>query len=181
MKYYNEITLKDGRRCVLRNGRAEDAEELLGVFLLTHEQTDFQLTYPEENTFTAESEAEFLKDKEESENEIEILAVVDGKIVGSAGISSVGKKEKLKHRAEFGIGIDKDFWGLGIGKALTEACIECAKKAGYAQLELSVVGGNARALDLYRKAGFKEYGRNPRGFLSKYSGYQELCEMRLEL
>lgn len=31
------------------------------------------------------------------------------------------------------------------------------------------------------KAGFTEFGRNPRGFRSRLSGYQELVYMRLEL
>ncbi|MBQ7681453.1 MAG: GNAT family N-acetyltransferase, partial [Oscillibacter sp.] len=53
--------------------------------------------------------------------------------------------------------------------------------AGYAQLELAAVSENARALALYRSAGFVEYGRNPRGFRSRLTGWQELVLMRLEL
>ena len=87
----------------------------------------------------------------------------------------------MKHRAEFGIALSKEYWGLGLGRALTEACIACAKEAGYTQLELDVVAENESALALYRKVGFVEYGRNPRGFLSRISGYQELVYMRLEL
>jgi ribosomal protein S18 acetylase RimI-like enzyme len=90
-------------------------------------------------------------------------------------------KEKVKHRAEFGISVDKAYWGLGIGRALTEACIECAKEAGYAQLELEVVAENRSALTLYESVGFVEYGRNPKGFRSRLTGWQELVLMRLEL
>lgn len=123
----------------------------------------------------------FLKAKTESSNEIEIIAVIDGKIAGTAGIDALGNKYKTKHRAEFGIGIAKEFWGLGIGRALTEACIECAKEAGYTQLELDVVSDNASAISLYKKVGFVEYGRNPKGFNSRISGYQELIYMKLDL
>jgi len=62
-----------------------------------------------------------------------------------------------------------------------EACIECAKKAGFEQIELNVIADNSRAIDMYEKAGFVEFGRNPRGFKSRISGYQELVYMRLEL
>ena len=109
------------------------------------------------------------------------MAELDGKLVGSAGIGCVGRKVKIKHRAEFGISVDKDFWGLGIGRALTKACIECAKNAGYAQLELEAVAENGAALDLYKSVGFVEYGRNPRGFRSRFSGWQEIVLMRLVL
>ena len=105
----------------------------------------------------------------------------DGKVVGTAGITAVGDNYKVKHRAEFGISILENYWGLGIGRALTEACIECARKAGYIQLELDVVADNKRAITLYKRAGFQEYGRNPKGFQSRLTGFQELVLMGLEL
>lgn len=181
LKYNKIILLKDGRKYCLRNGTENDAHEVLDVFNLTHAETDYLLTYPDENSFTVEQEGAFLKAKTESSNEIEIVAVVDGKIAGTAGIDAVGNKDKTKHRAEFGIGIAKEFWGLGLGRALTEACIECAKEAGYTQLELDVVSDNASAISLYKKVGFVEYGRNPKGFNSRISGYQELVYMKLDL
>lgn len=181
MEYRATIQLKDGRTCVLRNGTEQDGQALLDNFLLTHSQTDYLLTYPDEAKMTADQEAAFLKEKTTSEDEIEIIAEVAGLVVGSAGIGRIGGKEKVKHRAEFGISVDKAWWGLGIGRALTRACIECARAAGYAQLELEVVAENTTAISLYRSVGFTEFGRNPKGFRSQLSGWQELVLMRLEL
>ena len=180
MKYQKEIILKDGATCLLRGAGEQDAAEVLRSFNLTHAETDHLLTYPEENSFTVAEEAGFLKAREESANAIEIGAFVDGKVVGSAGIEPIGDKEKIRHRADFGIAIEKAYWGRGIGKALTLACIECAKQAGFLQLELEVVAENAAAVRLYEAAGFREYGRNPKGFRSR-RGWQELVLMRLEL
>ena len=106
---------------------------------------------------------------------------MDDRIVGTAGIEAIGKKDKIKHRAEFGICIEKAYWGRGIGRALTKGCIDCAKAAGYSQLELEVVSDNAAAVSLYKSLGFTEYGRNPRGFRSRMTGWQEVVLMRLEL
>lgn len=181
MKYHKTVTLKDGRACTIRNGTEQDGQAMLDIFLLTHEQTDYLLTYPDEPGMTADQEAEFLKGRTESDNEIELLAEVGGSVVGAAGIGCVGKKDKIKHRAEFGISVDKAYWSLGIGRALTEACIECARAAGYAQLELEAVADNQSALKRYESVGLVEYGRNPRGFLSRLNGWQELVLMRLEL
>ena len=181
MKYNKIITLKNGKEAILRNGEFADGEAVFVNFNETHAETDYLLSYPDENSFNAQQEAEFLKNKTESPNEIEIVALVDGVVAGTAGIEAVGAKYKLKHRAELGIAILKEYWGLGIGKALMEACIECAKEAGYTQLELNVVAENERAVVLYRKMGFVEYGRNPRGFNSRVSGYQEVVYMLLEL
>jgi RimJ/RimL family protein N-acetyltransferase len=175
MEYHKTITLKDGRACTLRNGTAEDGQALLKIFNLTHTQTDYLLTYPEEHSYTAEDEAELLRRKTDSADEIELLAFVDGAIVGSAGVTCVGRKEKIRHRAEFGISVDKAYWGLGVGRALTKACIECAKRAEYAQLELEVVAENRSAIALYESVGFVEYGRNPKGFRSRLTAGRRSC------
>ena len=181
MKYKQTITLKNGKEAVLRNGEADDGQAVYENFNATHAETDYLLSYPDENSYDPEQEAKFLDEKANSPNEIEIVALVDGKVAGMAGIEAVGAKYKLRHRAEFGISILREYWGLGLGKALTNACIQCAREAGYAQLELNVVAENERAVSLYKSVGFEEFGRNPRGFNSRVSGYQELVYMRLEL
>ncbi len=181
MKYEQKITLKNGKEALLRNGDGADGAAVLEVFNLAHEETDYLLTYSDENSFTREQEAQFLEEKTKSPNEIEIIAIVDEKVVGTAGIDAIGKKYKVKHRADFGISLLKEYWGLGLGKELTKACIQCAKEAGYSQMELNVVAENERAISLYRSLGFVEFGRNPKGFNSRITGYQELISMRLEL
>ncbi len=181
MKYQEKIMMNNGKEALIRNGEGSDGQEVFDVFNRTHEETDYLLTYPDENAFDAQEEAAFLEKKTDSPDEIELVAVVDGKIAGTAGIEAVGKKDKIRHRAEFGICILKEYWGLGLGKALTKACIRCAKEAGYAQLELDVVAENERAIAMYRNLGFVEFGRNPRGFKSRITGYQELVCMLLEL
>ena len=181
MKYNQTILLKDGREALLRNGEASDGAAVYEVFNLTHAETDYLLSYPDENSLDPEQEANYLQEKADSTDGIEIIAVLDGRPVGMAGIEPVGKKYKVKHRADFGISILKDYWGLGLGRALAAACIQCAREAGYAQLELNAVAENENALNLYRSLGFVEYGRNPKGFNSRISGYQELVYMLLEL
>ena len=180
MKYSKDVVIKNNKKCLIRNAVGDDAQEVLDIFLLTHEQTDYLSSYKDETSFDAEFEREFLTNIERSEKEVYLCAVIDGHIVGTASVFAVGAN-KVGHRAEFGIAIDKDYWGIGIGQALTAACIECAKNSGYAQLELEVVSDNSGAIALYKKMGFTEFGRNPRGFYSRFQGWQELVSMRLEL
>ena len=68
MKYYKKIQLKDGRTCILRNGTAEDGKAVLDIFNLTHEQTDWLLSYPDENSFDAQQEADFLQAKTDTKH-----------------------------------------------------------------------------------------------------------------
>ena len=181
MKFNQKVILKNGKEALLRNADSSDGKAVFEVFNRTHEETDYLLSYPDENSFDADQEAKFLEEKTESPNEIEIVAVVDGKIAGTAGIEAVGTKYKVRHRADFGISVLKEYWGLGIGKALANACIQCAKAAGYEQLELNAVAENERAVAMYKDIGFVEFGRNPKGFNSRISGFQELVYMLLEL
>ena len=154
MQYEKSVLLKNNKECCIRNAVGDDAQEVLNIFLLTHEQTDFLASYRDEATFDTAFERQFLADREHADREVYLCAVVDGHIVGTAG---------------------------GIGRALIAACIDCAKKAGYSQLELEVVSENSHAIALYKSMGFVEFGRNPRGFCSRYQGWQELISMRLEL
>ena len=216
MEYDKTTSLKDGRSLRLRNGVEQDARAALEIFILGHEQTDYLLSYPDENDMTVDEEAQFLAKKTASADEIELLAefnppmagfisaLRDGvsrrspsalcvapvgrldcsnqpKVVGLAGIQRVGAFDKVRRRATFGLHVDQNYWGLGIGRALTRACVECARIADYAQLELEVVAENERAIALYLSEGFVGYGRNPRGFLSRQGGWRELVLMRLEL
>lgn len=181
MKRQTNIRLKDGADCLIRSASAADAEEVLELFLRTHEETDFLASYADEARPELEAERRFLGEAEQNGREAQLLAFVDGRAVGMAGIGAVGRGEKRCHRAQFGISVIRDCWGRGIGRALTEACVACAREAGYTQLELEVVADNEAALALYRSFGFEEYGRNMRGFRSRRSGWQTLVMMCLAL
>ena len=171
MQYQRTVELKDGRTCILRNAVSADGAAALECFIRTHGETEHLTSYPEEITYTAEQEADHLQKKTDSDDAIELVAVVDGRIAGMAGIDPVLPRLKTKHRAVFGISVEKAYWRLGIGDALTAACIECAKAAGYTQLELGVYRDNPAAIRLYEKHGFRAYGVQPRAFRLKDGTY----------
>lgn len=181
MEFCDTVILKDGRECVIRNGVFEDGKAVLENYILTHRQTENLLAYADETDRTVEDESEWLDSMKNSPVEIQLLAFVGGYLAGMAGVNSIGRRIKLRHRASLGVSVDEEYWGLGIGRALLERCIICARKAGYEQLELDVVSDNERALGLYERLGFKEWGRNPKAFKTRDGRYQELIAMRLEL
>ena len=161
MRYAETVILKDGVELLVRNAVASDARALRDIMQRTHAETDYLLSYPDEQGSDDEQEARSLAETERSDNEVELVAVLDGWIVGSAGIAAVGGRRKVVHRARFGISILKEHWGMGIGRVLMGSCIDCARRAGYTQLELEVVADNERALSLYRRAGSRSMGATP--------------------
>ena len=122
MRYNKTIMLSNGVECCLRNGIESDGQLVLDNFNLTHSETDYLLTYPDENSFNAEQESRFLKEKAESEREIELIAIVDGVIAGTAGIEAIGTKYKVRHRAEFGISVVKKY-----SQIMPVGCLICKK------------------------------------------------------
>ena len=160
------ITLKNGKTAVFRSPRREDAAELLAYLRRTAEETDFLLRYPEEITMTVEQEETFIERINQSENSYMILCLVDGKHAGNCSMQFYDKR-KVRHRGEVAIALTREFWGMGIGTAMFEEMISLARARGASQLELGMVDGNERGLALYRKMGFREYGRLPNAFCQK--------------
>jgi ribosomal protein S18 acetylase RimI-like enzyme len=71
------------------------------------------------------------------------------------------RRPKVSHIGHLaGMMVSADVQAQGIGKSLLEAAIAEARAArGLAMLTLTVTTGNASAVRLYERAGFKRYGR----------------------
>lgn len=181
MRYYREVTLRDGRPCVLREPGPADAAAILDLMRQTSGETDFMLRYPDEIRMSETAEAELLQSKAESPRAQMICAELGGIVAANGGFDPVAEVEKCRHRAELGISVRREFWGLGIGTLILRGLIDKARAAGYSQLELDVVAENLRALRLYESLGFKAYGRRERSFLQRDGAYRALILMSLEL
>ena len=113
MRYAKTVVLEGGAELLVRNAVASDARALRETMQRTHAETDYLLSYPDEQSADDEQEARSLEETERSSNEVELVAIIDGQIVGSAGVSAVRTRRKVAHRARFGISILKVYWGWG--------------------------------------------------------------------
>jgi RimJ/RimL family protein N-acetyltransferase len=96
-----------------------------------------------------------------------LTATLDGLPVGLANLY-IQPYEKLKHQCLLSIIVDPNLRGKGVGTTLLSALIKLAKERfNIETLHLEVYEGNP-AISLYRRMGFKEYGRHPRSL--KYDG-----------
>ena len=154
-----KILLKDGRTCVLKPNSPEYAQEMLDYLRKTSAETEYLLRYPDEVSFTLESEQEILGRILEDPGHVMMAAVVDGKVAGNCSIGGIGNKRKILHRCSLAIALYKKYWGLGIGTAMINYLTELAAQIGYRQIDLEVVAENEQAQALYRKCGFVESGR----------------------
>ena len=180
MRYAETVILKDGVELLVRNAVASDARALRDIMQRTHAETDYLLSYPDEQSADDEQEARSLVETERSNNEVELVATVDGRIVGSAGIAAVGGRRKVVHRRALDQRPHRTL-GMGIGRVLMEASIDCARRAGYTQLELEVVADNQARSPSIGARGSRSMGATLEATGLVSSGYQELVHMRLEL
>jgi L-phenylalanine/L-methionine N-acetyltransferase len=86
-----------------------------------------------------------------------IVAVLDGCIVGNAGL--IQQKGRRSHVGDIGMSVHDDHCGRGIGSALMAALIDAADNwFNLRRLELTVYVDNEPAIRLYRKFGFEVEG-----------------------
>ncbi|HEV2673182.1 MAG TPA: GNAT family N-acetyltransferase [Aliidongia sp.] len=90
-----------------------------------------------------------------------LVAVADGRVVG---LLSLHRGEgRRAHAGEIALLVHDDFHGRGIGRKLTEACIDLAENwLGLTRIELGVFVDNAPAIALYGKCGFEIEGTERR-------------------
>lgn len=163
MKYEaRKLALKDGRTCVLRSAEKQDAPEMLRYMVQVLSETPYLLSTPEEFAqMPLEQEESFIESTLSAERAVMITAFDGDRIIGSADLRAVGPRMRVQHRCGMGITILKEYWSVGLGSALMEAVIACAKQLGYEQLELEVMVENRRAISLYTKYGFQVCGCLP--------------------
>lgn len=162
------IALKDGRRALLRSPMVEDAQALVDFLRMVSAETDFLLRGADDPVMSVEDERNFIKNSRESEVSAMICCFVeeDGEYRHAANCGvNYNPRRKIAHRANLGISVLKEFWGLGIGTALMNEAEKIAREWGKTQLELEFVEGNSRARALYEKCGFRIAGIHPDAFL----------------
>ena len=175
------FTDKMGRTVTLRAAEPKDAKALIEYLKIVNAETPFLLREPDECNITLENEEAFLKGKLDSEREIMLIALIDGKHVGNCSIASVGSYKRVRHRCEVAIALYQEYCGCGIGRVMLETALDIARKANYEQAELEVIEGNTKAMALYEKLGFKKYGTFPNNMKYKDGSYRDSYWMMMQL
>ena len=106
-----------------------------------------------------------------------LAAIVNGRVVGNAGVHARSDNPREKHVCSLGISIAQVYQGRGVGRALMTACLDFADHwANYSRVTLTVHADNARAIKLYESLGFQHEGRL-RDFSFREGGYVDALFM----
>ncbi|OLP44518.1 GNAT family N-acetyltransferase [Rhizobium oryziradicis] len=90
-------------------------------------------------------------------NVTSLVAVLNGKIVGNAGMTQLAGRRS--HAASIGMGVHDDYQRRGIGRALLGELVAIADDwLNIKRLELTVYTDNTGAIALYESFGFRQEG-----------------------
>jgi len=96
---------------------------------------------------------------EPAEGDYLLLAFVDGRIAGLAGLHPVGKSPRRAHARMLSICVVKPFQGKGVSTRLMQSLMDLADKwLPVTRIELTVFSDNVRAIKLYERFGFVAEG-----------------------
>lgn len=152
------IKTKSKLSLCIREAQREDAAALLEHTHLVSGESDFLSFGQGEFKRNLIEEEAFIEDHLQAPNQLCIVAEINMEIIGLLTVKSSTKK-RLQHIGEFGISIQKRFWGEGVGSQLVDSMIAWARQNELIRkLNLLVLANNTSAIHVYKKLGFEEEG-----------------------
>ena len=152
---------------IIRNVRFEDFNDLVNDYFSYYSESrsnrDIGITLFRRKPTLKEEVAWFKEvySKVLDGNMVMQVAEADGAVIGLCSVARQRPGSELDHTGILGIAVKKAYRGQGIGHALIESTLKRCKGA-FEQVTLEVFDSNVNAQDLYKKMGFREYGRLPK-------------------
>ena len=152
MKYYKKLI---GKKCYLSPVNPDDADTF-AEWLNDIEVTKYLMVI--RNSYTQMREREILEDMARKDHHYFIIDKDLNKLIG---IASLHHFNMTNNTCEFGLFIgDKDYWNQGYGEDASRLILDFAFNIlNIHNLMLLVFDFNIRAINCYKKIGFKEIGR----------------------
>jgi RimJ/RimL family protein N-acetyltransferase len=152
------ICLKNGKEVIIREALQKDAQPMIDFYNIVGGETDFLSFGKNEFSMSLNDYENFIESTGADNSSIILLATMDDEIISIASITS-SPKARTKHVGTLGIVIAEEHCGFGLGRILMEELIEWAKLNGTTKrIHLVTREDNAKAIELYKKVGFKEEG-----------------------
>lgn len=151
----------------IRMLKPEEGQQLIDLKLSYIKGTSTIPMYETEYQNDAIAEAQLIRDYNDSDNSILLVAEANGQLIGNIDLTG-SKRRKMYHTAMIGMGIQVDWRNQSVGKHLLASVLAWA--TAQATLEiiwLEVYATNIAGINLYQKMGFQECGKIKNFFKEK--------------
>lgn len=156
---------------IIRKATLADAEKILQIQKEVVKEGMFLTTSTEEFNQTVEQQKDWMRKIIDSNKETMLVAENPNGVIGWIVFLSTNRI-RLSHTGSFGMMIDKDYRGKGVGKLLIRRLLDWAELNPFIEkVSLGVFSTNERAIALYKKMGFIEEGRKIREFKMENGDY----------
>ncbi|HUS14063.1 MAG TPA: GNAT family protein [Chloroflexia bacterium] len=171
------LLLRDGRHVVLRAARLSDAHLMLSALNEVASEGRFLLRRAWE--ITDDLEQRWIRTALADQDLVVVAMLLENAetraeidVAGSLSLVR-GRPEFIRHTADLGMWLRAAFREQGLGSAMLEYVLNWAAAQGdIEKINLSARSTNRRALNLYRKYGFREEGRRRRHIKTE-QGYED--------
>ena len=129
-----------------------------------------------------DEEEELIKEKiiNRGKNQYWYVAEENGKVIGLGILMNHGNLRK-KHVGLITLMVNSDYQNKGIGSLLMDKLINLSESLNIIRLELCVFRDNYKAINLYKKFGFKEEGIKVKSALKNGEYVDEIMMARINL
>ena len=129
-----------------------------------------------------DEEEELIKEKiiNRGKNQYWYVAEENGKVIGLGILMNHGNLRK-KHVGVITLMVNSDYQNKGIGSLLMDKLINLSESLNIISLELCVFRDNYKAINLYKKFGFKEEGIKIKSALKNGEYADEIIMARISL
>lgn len=140
---------------VIREARPEDAAAGIAHFRRLFSEPGINLiTEIDEYSPTVERDSRFIREMNQADNSVMLVAEVDGQLAGILTLEGA-RRRNVRHTATLGITVAKEWRGQGIGRRLIDHAIDWARRSNVlTRIELHVFTRNVGAIHLYESCGF---------------------------
>ena len=129
-----------------------------------------------------DEEEELIKEKiiNRGKNQYWYVAEENGKVIGLGILMNHGNLRK-KHVGVITLMVNSDYQNKGVGSLLMDKLINLSESLNIIRLELCVFRDNYKAINLYKKFGFKEEGIKIKSALKNGEYIDEIMMARISL
>ncbi len=129
-----------------------------------------------------DEEEELIKEKiiNRGKNQYWYVAEENGKVIGLGILINHGNLRK-KHVGVITLMVNSDYQNKGVGSLLMDKLINLSESLNIIRLELCVFKDNYKAINLYKKFGFKEEGIKVKSALKNGEYIDEIMMARISL